>query len=642
MKVPFLLAPLVLASWSAFAAEAEKSTALPVFQGETTVVTGTRTESNVQRLASEVTVLRNEDLTRSGAATLGEALANQPGLEWARNGGAGQGGSLFIRGAESDHTLFLVDGVRVNSVSTGATAFELLPLAAIDHVEILRGPASSLYGPDAIGGVVQVFTRQGQGKPQAFAGVEYGTWGQKDVHAGLSGALNDTRFSLATNYGEGRMFSAIKNPKSPLYEADRDGYRRSGATGSVSHFVADGHEIGIQAQYQQQANDIDSGAQTTPEAKEYQRLASGRIFSRNQWTEQLQTEVYAAEGRNAYHTAPDDSNPRDDRFNTAQDQYGASARLKTALGQWLLAYDYLRERLSSGVNFSSQSRTNQSGLLGWQGDFGMHHLEAQIRHDDNNRYGNHDTGRLGYALLPGAGWKVYANAGTAFKAPTFNDAYWPEYLDNYPGAYYYRYVGNAELKPERSRNMELGVNWQKESQRFSVAIYRNRIKDLITTVTFNDYSNPLYPWGYTDARIQNVASATIKGLDASAAFRIGRFTWEGWGTWLDARDDSSDKWLPRRARLSGGNRVTVAINGPLSLFVEGTGQAARYDDSDNTTAKRMHGYGLVNVGADYQLSKQWKLGVRVNNVFDRQYELAKDYATPGVNGLIRINWRGDL
>lgn len=610
---------------------------LPVYPGETTVVTANRAPAEINRVAADVTVLAGDELHASGARTVGEVLDNQPALGFAREGGPGQRESLFIRGTESRHVLILVDGQRISSATTGVTTLELLPVDQIDRIEIVRGPASSLYGSDAVGGVIQIFTKRGQGKPAGFASIEAGSWGQVGASAGVSGAMGDTRFKLTANQSQADGFSAVANPKNYAYDPDRDGYRRKGAGLDVSHFIDEQNELGLRGLYQEQQTDIDAGA-LHPNAMAEQQISSFQLYSKNKLDKDWNAEFRVGQSKDHYV-----SDAYAARYVTWQDQLAAQSRLKTAWGEWLMAYDYVRDHVDSATQFTRTARENHSLMLGWQQDFDQQKLEAQVRRDRNSQFGMATTGRLGYAYLPSKEWKWYAQAGQAFHAPTFNDAYQPTYLDSYADpafGYYYRYDANPNLKPEKSRSYEAGFAWQdKIGQKASLTAYHTEIRDLITLVTLvEDYGQANYPYGYTVQGMGNISSAVINGVDGRTTGKYSIYTFEAWGNWMSARNSDTDARLPRRAWASGGTRFSVEPRKGLTGYVEVTGQGVRFDDLKNT--KPMHGYGLTNLGASYRIDKAWLLSGKIGNVFDRSYELVRDYSTSGRNVMVKLSWNG--
>ena len=218
----------------------KQTTLPPVF------VTAARGPQSLEGLVADVTVISPEDIARAGAQSLAELLARVPGVEIAMNGGPGSTSSIFLRGANRGHTLVLIDGLRIGSSSDGATAFEAIPLEQIDHIEILRGPASSLYGADAIGGVIQIFTRRSEGTLAANAGAGYGTYGTGIASGGVSGGSGPWRFALQAGVRKSEGFNAIGNPANFSYNPDRDGYRDESGSGSVSFRLAEDQELSAQ------------------------------------------------------------------------------------------------------------------------------------------------------------------------------------------------------------------------------------------------------------------------------------------------------------------------------------------------------------------------------------------------------------
>ena len=213
-------------------------------QTEDVVVTASRIEQPRENVIADVSIITREEIERAGQSTLVELLQMQPGIEITSNGGAGKTSGIFMRGTNSSHVVVLVDGIRLNSATAGSTTFENLPVALIDKIEILRGPATSLYGQDAIGGVIQIFTKKGKGAPRFYANVGYGTYDTKTADAGAHGSIGGTSFALGVSSYDTDGFSSLKTSDPNL--DDDDGYRNLSFTGSLSHKIVEDHEIGLQ------------------------------------------------------------------------------------------------------------------------------------------------------------------------------------------------------------------------------------------------------------------------------------------------------------------------------------------------------------------------------------------------------------
>lgn len=572
------------------------------------VVTATRQATRSNELLSDVSVITREEIEKAGQTSLEQLLARQPGIEYTANGGPGTNSSLFIRGASTKQTIVLIDGLRVGSASSGDVAFSRIPLAQIDRIEILRGPASSLYGADAIGGVVQIFTRRGDGVTRYNASAGYGSYNTTDATAGVSGGTEAVSYSLQAGHYQTDAFNAIRNPTNSSYNVDRDGYRDSNYSGSLSFRPAAGHEVGLNVMHSSGTSRYDS----TPKAKDFsneQIVSTYSAYSRNRladaWTSTLRL------GRST-----DDATNRTDGvassvFHTDQDQVAWQNDVKLPVGQALFAAEYLKQTLMSTTAFQVSERTIRSLLAGWNGRIGDHRLQGNLRRDENSQFGGKTTGFAGYGYQFNPDWRAHLSYGTAFRAPSFNELYFP----NTFGA---TFAGNPGLKPELARNREVGLDWERAGHRFSAVYFNNKVSDLIV--------------GYP---LVNVSSATLAGTSLSYAGNLGN--WNG-GVTVDlqrARDDTNGKRLNRRADEQLKAHLGYSL-GAWNLGGEWQLAGPRFDDSANTL--RLGGYGLVNLIADYRLEKNWTLFARANNIFDKQYELVKDFATAGANVFVGIRY----
>ncbi len=574
----------------------------------TVVVTATRQAMRTSELLSDVSVVTREEIDRAGQTTLEQLLARQPGLEYVANGGPGTNSNIFIRGAGTRQTIVLIDGLRVGSASSGDVAFSRIPLAQIERIEILRGPASSLYGADAIGGVIQVFTRRGEGAPRFNASAGYGSYNTTDASAGVSGGTESISYSLQAGHYQTDGFSAIRNPANFAFSPDRDGYRNSSVSGHVAVRPAPGHELGLNLLHSDGTSKYDSFPTTSDFANE-QTLDTYSVYSRNRlgqaWTSTLRL------GRST-----DDATNRTDGlassvFHTDQDQASWQNDFRLPVGRALLAAEYLRQHLLSTTAYPVTERSIGSLLAGWNGSLGEHRLQFNLRRDDNSQFGAKTTGLAAYGYQFTPEWRAHVSYGTAFRAPSFNELYFPDIF----GALF---AGNPNLKPEFARNREVGLDWERGRHRFSAVYFNNKVSDLIV--------------GFP---LRNVASATLSGTSLSYAASLGN--WSG-GLILDLqrpRDDATGKRLARRADEQLKAHLGYAA-GPWSVTGEWQLVGERYENAANT--QRLGGYGLVNLLADYRVQKDWTVFARANNIFDKQYELAKDFATAGASLFVGVRY----
>ncbi len=587
------------------------------------VVTASRIPQSRESVIADVTVVTSEEIERAGQSTLLEILQSQPGVEITSNGGVGKTSGIFLRGTNPGHVVVLIDGLRVNSATAGTTTLENLPLAQIEKIEIVRGPASSLYGADAIGGVIQIFTKKGEGEPHFYAGLGYGTYNTKTAEAGVRGKVEGTSFSLNASSYDTDGFSALKTNNPNLN--DKDGYRNLSFSGSLTQQIAEGHDIGIQFLSSEGHVQFDSSSNllfaTDPKFSDNADMSqlSYAITSHNQFTSNWLSTLRLGEGIDESVTFADFGRSL---FRTKQRQYSWQNDVTLPLGTLTLLYDRREERVISTTDFNENQRNNDGYLAGYLVNYGKHSLQANYRSDHNSAFGTNDTGSLGYGYSINENWRVTGSYGTAFKAPTFNDLYYPDFFGT-PSS-------NPNLKPEKSRNMEASLRYEDATSMASLTVYENKIRDLIAL----DAS--FLPF--------NVNKARIPGLTLAAAQRWDSWQFKGSVDVQSPRDEETDNLLVRRANRHASANLSRDW-GDWRLGAEAISSSTRYNDAANN--QRLAGYTIFNVIADYKINPDWKLQARVNNLFDKDYALAFDgdpaaggfvYDTPGSNLFVSVRF----
>jgi vitamin B12 transporter len=576
------------------------------------VVTASRTPQRLIDLVADVTVIDAEAIAQSGAQDIVALLSHQPGVEVIQNGGAGATSGVFLRGANAAQTLVLIDGMRVASASSGATALEAIPLDQIERIEILRGPASSLYGADAIGGVIQVFTRRGSKGLHADASLGYGTFDTWSGSAGLSGgnALARGNVEIAGRRSDG--FNAIINPANFSYDPDRDGYRNASVS---AHGALDfGADQTLSLQYFRSRLDSQFDGGDHFDDRTLTTLTTWQVSSDNRLAANWKSRLSFGDGSDR---SVSKTGFGDFPFETHQRQYAWQNDLTLPEGALTVALERREERVLSDAGFPVTSRDTNAVTAIYRVEAGANALQANVRHDDSSQFGGRTTGALawGYRLTPA--WRVTASAGTAFKVPTFNDLYFPGF-------------SNPDLRPETSRNFEAAIHWTSRAgemrwQAHAVA-FHNRVDDLI--VFQCDANFVCVP--------NNVADATLEGVtlygDAEWRETVAHAS-------LDLQaptDTASGLLLPRRARRHGVLSLTQSF-GRTRVTAELVGSSTRFDDAANQ--RRLGGYGLVNLAFEWTVARSTTFFVRADNVFDHHYELAADFATGGARVFGGMRWR---
>jgi vitamin B12 transporter len=574
-------------------------------QLEPVVVTATRTAQPVAALVSDVRIIDRDALAAAGSETLLDVLRAYGGVEIAATGGPGQPGAVFIRGSNANHVVVLIDGVRINSATTGTNAFENIPLDQVERIEIVRGPASGLYGADAIGGVIQVFTKAGADRIAVTAGA--GTWETERASASIARTFGATRLALQAGYAHSRAFSATNARNVFSFDPDDDPYRNRHVGGSIAHAWAPGHEIALRGFASEGTTHFDAGPGS--DDVNSQRLSSVALESRDTlrpgWTSTLRL----ARGTDDLET----TGGFPSTFRTDQDQATWQHDVALPLGTLAAGLEYRRERVSGTTDYSAASRTIRALFAGWTAGIGPHLVQFAARHDDNSQFGGRTTGNAGYGYRLGHGWRASLAAGTAFKAPSFNDLYFVSPF----------FSGNPDLKPERSRSVEAALRYEAPETRAGLTVFENRIRDLIAVDS-------------TFTTVVNVDEARIRGATLNAGVTALRQRIDIDVTRQDPVDVATGRQLVRRAKTFGTLRI-ASDAGPWRWLAEVVASAARFDAASNAPASRLAGYALLNLRLAYALTPKTTLAVRWDNVLDRAYELVGGYNTPRANVFASID-----
>jgi len=578
---------------------------------DTVVVTATRTPQRADQLIADTTVIGNDEIARAGAGSVADLLARQRGIEITRNGGPGTNTSVFLRGANSNQVVVLIDGVRIGSSTTGAASWNAIPLSAIDHIEIVYGPLSTLYGADAIGGVVQIFTKKSEGGPQLGGGIGAGTYATKQADAaihGSSGGEHALSYTLGAQRESSDGFSATR-PGSSSYNPDDDGYRRTSANGRLAVRLADGHDAGVQflqsrlrAQYDYNASSFDT--------RNIQDIDSYAVFLNDRILPNWHSSFQWARSNDQLGSFSNAAASGTSQINTRQDETTWQNTIGIGADTLQLLVGHRKETVLSitgGATTPSplnRSRVTNSVAASYGMKRGSHIIDISAR-NDHSVYGSKATGTAGYGYAFTKDLRATASIGTSFRAPTFNELYYPGY-------------GLVDNKPEQGRNAEAGLRYDVAGVELQANYYRNRLTNLLVNV------NPCP--SRTGSCAYNVNHALLEGLTMSAATRIQALDLRASADLQDPRDETTGKQLARRARRHA--TFTAAYTaGPLESGVELQASGQRFDDAAN--ANRLKGYGLLNLYTSWHFTPDWSLLVRLDNAADKRYELARNYGTAG-------------
>ena len=579
-------------------------------QVEQLVITASRTPQSLNSTLATIIVISRDEIDAVGNATLPELLQRKAGVEIRTTGGAGQPAGVFIRGANSQHTLVLVDGLRLGSATAGSPAFENIPLDMIERIEIVKGPFSSLYGSDAIGGVIQIFTRT-LARPRLQAGIGFGTDSAYAVNAGFTAVENKTSVTLNAGYRQLRARSAT-NADSPsfIFNPDRDPYRNANVSVNVSHTLWQGETISLKAWQSRGTAHFDNGPDD--DARNRQTLSGIGVLSENQitpnWTSRLNIGQTTDDIRIA------SSFPG--TFKTEQNQVVWINEFKTIRGSSTAGAEWREEGVQSTTEYDKKKRKTGSVFAGYLEHFGAsgeQQLDFSLRRDEEIQFGQRNTGSIAYGvqLLPAL--LVYARAGRAFRAPSFNDLYYPGF-------------SNPDLKPERSEQAEIGVRWNSAAIRTSLVRFDNRFEDLIAP----DFIS-FIPVNIRNARVKGwelSGDTTLAGLGLKASF-----------TSQQPIDTDTGRQLRSRAKLFGSLAANRTF-GRWQISSDVVASGRRYDSSVESAGSRMGGYAVVNARVNYQVNKLWAVELSAQNIADRKYEVARGYNPPNRSLFINVKLIG--
>ncbi|WP_040243791.1 TonB-dependent receptor domain-containing protein [Chromohalobacter japonicus] len=570
-------------------------------------VTANRLPQSQSDVLASTTVIDRDDIERSQAGSIIDLLQGRAGIEIAQSGSPGTTSSLFMRGTESDHSLVLVDGVRINSATSGGASLEMLPLEAIERIEIVRGPRAAAYGADAIGGVIQVFTRRGTATgTQGGLKASIGSDSTQRQSAWVATGDDDTRLNASLFHRDGDGFNATQADDS----GERDGFEREGAQLGLSHRINDDVEVSVNALRQNFEGEYDNCFRTgdflAPASQDcvtkgYLQSFGGRLDVQLQpdW-QMLITAGHFDEQREERRAGE-----RQSLIESHRDEVGLQHRFTRDNGVDVLGVDYRHDNVDfdnrAGASYDRDSREN-IGIYGMmQRTYGAHELSGSLRYDDDSLFGDETTGSLGYAYRLTPYQRLGASISTAYKAPNLIDLYGP-------------YGTNPDLDAETAENLEAFWAYERDNWHTRVTVFDNRIDDLIGY-------DPITSVPY------NVDEARIRGVELSGGWQAGGLTLSASLTHQNPEDRQTGERLQRRARTFGRMDADYALadwSFGATLRAAGDRRDTDFVTYGDTTVA---GYGVVDLRTSWQVTPMVELSAKVENAFDKEYQLVDGYNT---------------
>ncbi|CAN5171911.1 TonB-dependent receptor [soil metagenome] len=583
------------------------------------VVTAARIEQAQTDALPHTTVLTADDIRNSQAVDLPALLKREAGIQFTQNGGHGQASGLFVRGAETRQTLILLDGVALTKQdATGTVSIEHLMLDQIDRIEIVRGNVSSIYGSGAVGGVIQIFTKRGDGPARPSVKAEVGSRGTTRLSAGINGSIGEeaagkTRYAIAASRFKTDGYSSLNPSQYPSANPDRESYENTNASGMLSHELAKNQELGLRFSSTAGKFDFDSsfGSPTDVHTGKT-NVDTVTVFSNNRLADNWASRFSYSESRDK------NANRYDTSFGLTLDSYRTKTRTLQWNNEFVLASGWSvtagverqRQAFDSDDGFGglfAVDRAANSAYAGVQGKFGPHQLQFNVRRDQIDRLDSANTGFLGYGFNISDALKATATVSTGFSAPPLGYLYAP-------------YYGNPALKPERSRSAEVGLQYAASAS-------------LLRAVLFSTLTTEQFQYDFVTSRFENVARASNRGLELSASGKMLETDLRASLTLQDPKDDTNGQRLRRRA-------LTLAsVSADRTFGAWQLGGDLGYTGARPDGTRQLASYWVANLTTRYAIAKGLSVYGRIENLFDRNYQTAYGYNQPSRGVFVGMNWQ---
>ena len=610
-----------------------------------TVVVGSRQKQRLSDVMTSVSVITRQDIERLQPQDVGSILQGQPGIEIVRAGGLGMQTSIFMRGTNSSQVLVLVDGMKVTDEFSNATPLQNIPISQVDHIEILRGNASALYGPRAMGGVIQIFTKSGGNTSGPYGSVSYGSRNTKNITGGYSQKFNDTLFNISLNHQETDGY-ATRNPAQndaySIANPTKNAYNSNSVSMNLSKFIIPGQEIGIKilgskfdifsdAGFDYYSNGVADGVNGMNKLRS--NNISSQLFMKNQindfWNSTMTYGVSNMSNRNDYNF--NQKNIPIGNYQTYQKDFSWLNDFVINNNQTLLLglqsnqIKTKDEDTFFGIAKFEGSRVINSLLAGYTGKFDAIGLQLNIRHDNTNKGEDATTGLSGLSYDINPQWKWAGNISNAFSAPTSAQ------LNNIGSG------GNPNLKPEKSNSMETSLQYMDSKKTLRVVLFDRETTNLI------EATGPVINI-FNTRRLENTAKSANNGVEISGQAILDSFIFKVSATFQDPINKATNSQLQRRAENFGSFEIGYAFDkykiGSQAFFSSSTPDVALgiACPAETPLCRTNAGYAIANLYGSYTYDKNWSASLNIENVFDKTYQKNYGFNTPGFGAFLNVQY----
>ena len=571
---------------------------------EVIMVTATRTETPVSQLPDSVSIISREQIDQQKATTIFEALRSVPGLNIRKSGSIGRQSEMTIRGSSTSQVLVMIDGVQVNSATTGTFNFANLTTDNIERIEVVRGAQSTLYGSDAMGGLINIVTRKGKGKPKFSIRSEFGTLERTfNESINSSGSLGKFNYSVdvARVDSDGR--------------GSDDDYDKTNISSKFGYKISETINFDAAMRYNDSMVALDDGAFK----QDPNRFSQNEDFNMNAVVNQSLTDWWSQSLKFSFADSDlvsiDRANPG--TAETSNSRFRLDTQIYTGNWQHTLKYRDI-DTFVVGFEFENQSADNrtfdetlinrgwyfQNQLKLWDRFF----FNAGLRLDDNNTFGKDVNPKLSIAYhLKETDTKFKANYGKGFRGPTLNQLFFPNF-------------GNPILDPEESESYDLGFQQYLFDDKFffGVTYFNNRFSNLIQAIDTGGF--------VFEAR--NLGFVRTEGIEAEAVIKPFKgLTVRGTFTKTNTRDGAK-KELRRQPRKQGSVNVNYSFLDKFNINVDDTIVGNSRDGTDGggitprgrPTIRTNTGVHKLDTALTYDYSEHFQLYTRAENVLNIQYD----------------------
>lgn len=573
---------------------------------DTIVITATRTEQTLASTVAPTTVLTRQDIAKYQSKDLYELLSHVPGLNVTRQGARGAQSSIFIRGTNSEHALILLDGQRIASASVGTTAFQFLNPEQIDRIEVVRGPRASLYGSDAIGGVIQIFTRKGRDKTQGILQLGAGNHRTQEHMAGINGQTSTTSFNFnqSYSYSNGINVRRLNEENSK----DSDAFINQAFNTRIHHQLNNRTHIG--GSYLKNEGEVEYDSSFADKPFHQFEIESFNTYLAADINQYWDFKLSGGKSRD-FLTAEDDLNSNILIFETNRNSASFQNNIHVDENHsFILAYDYFDDELDGTGTYKIDSRKTEAVIAQYLTELGPHSFVVGVREDEIEDTATKVTGSIDWGWNINQRLQTRLSFGEGFRAPTVSSLHGSS--------------AKPELKPEESKNIELGIQGHESNFLWQANIFQNQIKQLLE-------------WDYAEGAMGNIAEAEIRGAEFIFSSQIQDWSLATNLTFLIPENKKTGKQLIKRPKRA----INIDVDRNWKKFDFGASLLARSHrfDFDNV---ELGGYGIVNLRGAYRYAEQLKFQLSLTNIFDKKYQDAEGYNSEGLGALLSVVYTPDL